>query len=281
LRFALRDPEMPAIERDMERIRPLAARMRAPRPGDWLDRHEEAGQTFHEYLAANPSRVSDHFSTIYVQPIGTFSEGQTKIARQTIDMLELFYGMPVKMLEVVPLEEIPDSARRPRDGFEQLLTTYLLHELLIPRRPDDAAAVLGLSATDLWPGEGWNYVFGQASLEARVGVWSIARFGDPDESKAAYQLCLRRTVGVALHETGHMLGIQHCTMYACGMNGANHLEESDSHPLDFCPECTAKVWWACRGDARARYENLAERANVMGLAEDAREWKRRAEAVAE
>lgn len=30
-------------------------------------------------------------------------------------------------------------------------------------------AVLGLAALDLWPGEGWNFVFGQANLTERRG----------------------------------------------------------------------------------------------------------------
>jgi archaemetzincin len=108
-------------------------------------------------------------------------------------------------------------------------------------------------------------VFGEASLDGRVGVWSIARFGDPDESQAAYRQCLRRTVAVALHETGHMLGILHCTAYECGMNGANHLRESDAQPLDFCPECTAKVLWTCRTLSAERFARLASLAESYGL----------------
>ncbi|MGE5192634.1 MAG: Zn-dependent protease, partial [Deltaproteobacteria bacterium] len=63
----------------------------------------------------------------------------------------------------------------------------------------------------LKPGEGWNFVFGQASLSDRVGVWSIYRFGNPEKSADDYKLCLRRTLATAVHETGHMLGIKHCT----------------------------------------------------------------------
>ena len=41
--------------------------------------------------------------------------------------------------------------------------------------------MLAITAFDLWPGPGWNFVFGQASLTERVGVWSMARNGDPDD----------------------------------------------------------------------------------------------------
>ena len=114
--------------------------------------------------------------------------------------------------------------------------------MLIARRQSRDAAVLGITAYDLWPGPGWNFVFGQASLTQRVGVWSMARNGDPDESTAMRKLCALRTAMTATHETGHMFGIRHCIAYQCGMNGSNHSDERDRQPLEFCPECQAKLW---------------------------------------
>ena len=134
--------------------------------------------------------------------------------------------------------------------------------------------MLALTATDLWPGEGWNFVFGQASLTERVGVWSIARYGDPAESDAAYRTCLLRTLKVAVHETGHMLGIQHCTAFACGMNGSNSAEEMDRNPLAFCPECSAKIWWACQIAPKDWFTTLEQFADRWDLADEAAFWKR-------
>ena len=37
--------------------------------------------------------------------------------------------------------------------------------------PKDAFAFVAFTSSDLWPGEGWNFVFGQASMEGRIGVW--------------------------------------------------------------------------------------------------------------
>jgi archaemetzincin len=167
----------------------------------------------------------------------------------------------------------------PEWGDEQILTRYVLEALLKPRRPDDALALLALTTSDLWPGGGWNFVFGEASLRERVGVWSLYRYGDPEESEATYRLCLRRTLKVAVHETGHMLGLLHCTAYECGMNGSNHLAEMDARPMAFCPECTAKVWWACSVEPSAWLESLARFAREQGLADEEAFWMQSRDAL--
>src|SRR5262249_31133159 len=148
----------------------------------------------------------------------------------------------------VPLKDIPDRAKRthPTWGGEQILAPYVLDDLLKPKRPDDALAYVAFTASDLWPGEGWNFVFGQASLSERTGVWSIHRFDDPAASKEAFQRCLIRTLGTASHETGHILTMQHCTVYECSMNGSNSLAESDRKPLHVCPVCLRKLCWNLR-----------------------------------
>jgi archaemetzincin len=265
-------PDLDSIRAAGRAIRPLHALKRPPRPGDWLERHREPGQTFDEYRASDPNRPIAERTTIYIQPLGEFDAAQSRLIVTTADLLGRFYGLPVATLDRIGLDTIPAGARRvhPAWGDRQVLTTYLLDHLR-RRRPDDAVAVLGLTTSDLWPGEGWNFVFGQASLRDRVGVWSLYRQGDPAQDFAT---CLRRTLKTAAHETGHMLGMAHCTAYECGMNGSNHRAEADARPLWFCPEDEMKVWWACRVDAAARYARLVEFAESHGLADEARFWRR-------
>jgi archaemetzincin len=166
--------------------------------------------------------------------------------------------MEVSIRPNLPLSLVPAKARRvhPKRGNKQILTSFVLDELLRPRLPADAAAYISFTASDLWPGSGWSFVFGEASLRDRVAVWSINRHGDPDESEAAFRLALLRAMKVAVHETGHMLSLRHCTAYACAMGGSNSLAESDSQPLWLCPECAAKVAYATNRELSARYESL-------------------------
>jgi archaemetzincin len=228
-----------------QKLRPLADPLPPPRPGDWLAEHPEPGQTFDEYLDARPVRKSDQLHTIYLCLVGDFTEAQRRILALTEDYLGIFFDCPVKVQRRVALASIPPRARRthPSWGDPQVLTGYILHEILEPERPADALAYLALTDSDLWPGRGWNFVFGEANLWARVGVWSIYRNGDPSQGEAAFQLCLRRTLGTASHELGHILTMRHCIAFRCLMNGSNHQAERDGRLLHLCPVCLRKLCW--------------------------------------
>ena len=261
------------------RIRGLFKRKLPPQPGDWLTEHKEPGQTYAEFRARVPQRAADSYSTLRIVPIGPLTAGQTAVLQVVTDILRPFFGLPLALDPPVPLTRIPESAQRIlyHQGPNQLLTTYLLNDVLMERRQAKDAAVLGITAQDLWPGEAWNFVFGQASLNQRVGVWSMARNGDPDERPAMRKLCAIRTAMTATHETGHMFGIRHCIAYECGMNGSNHSDERDRQPLEFCPECQPKLWWTLKLDPLARSRALEAAARKHGFTRTADGLKRQTE----
>ena len=261
------DPRVKEIRQAMERVRALHTKLGKPKPGDWLAEHHEPGQTFAEYLACRPVGPTKERRTIYVQPLGEFTKTQRKIITLAADFMGRYFALPVKIKEDLPLSIIPKRARRvhPSWGDKQILSTYVLDEVLVPRLPRDAVATIAFTASDLWPGRGWNFVFGQASLRERVGVWSIHRNGDPTRGAAAFRLCLLRTMKTATHETGHMFSMLHCTRYECNMCGSNHRAESDRRPIACCPECVAKLWWITGADPVARYRTLAAFCRDNGL----------------
>ena len=263
------DPEAGREGAKVHREFPLDAFHRRDEQGERLE-NKEPGQTFAQYLGSRPVTTRGTRNVLYIQPVGEFTATQMKIVGATADYMRRFFGVDVRTRATIPVSAIPASARRthPTWGDKQILSTYVLDKLLKPRLPKDAAAVLALTAADLWPGKGWNFVFGQASLRDRVGVWSLYRNGDPDKDKASYQLCLKRTIKTAVHETGHMFSILHCTAWECCMNGSNTREESDRHPLWFCPECNAKVCWATRVDPVPRYRKTVEVCKKLGFEEE-------------
>src|SRR5262245_46697677 len=226
----------------------MALPLEKPGPGDWLATHRERGQAFRQYLSANPIRRGNGWDAFYLCLLGDFSPPQERVLEATREYLGLFFDVPVHVHCRVPLSAIPVHAQRkhPDWGDKQLLTTFILRELLEPGRPNDALAYLAFTASDLWPGKGWNFLFGQANIRTRVGVWSIYRNGNPGKNSKEYRRCLRRTLQLAAHETGHVLTMRHCTAYECLMNGCNSQEEGDRKPLQPCPVCLRKLLWNLR-----------------------------------
>ncbi|HJW08520.1 MAG TPA: archaemetzincin [Holophagaceae bacterium] len=260
-------PTVAELRAAMRKLQPLHQRMGPPMAGDWLSIHKEPGQTFREYLACDPVLPQGARSVLYVRLLGEFTPAQRRILALTSEFMGLTFNRPVKTQAELPLALIPLQARRvqPGAGNLQILTSHVLDEVLRPRLPANGAAELALTATDLWPGKGWQFVFGEASLSERVGVWSIYRYGDPGQGGEAFRLCLLRSIATATHETGHMFSMLHCTKYACNMNGSETLEESDRQPLALCPECLAKLCWATGTRPEDHLRKLADFCAGNGL----------------
>jgi len=248
-------PEVARLRSAMETVRPLYL---PHEPSSWDLVFPEHGQTFQEYLAVNPNVPRDRRRVLYVRQLGDLTPAQRRMMEITAEYLEQFYGLPTRIAPTLPIDHVPARARRFNQllDTEQIQTGYLM-DLLKRELPDDALAQIGLTASDLYPDEKMNFVFGQSTLRDRVGVWSLHWLGEPDQSEAEFRTTLARTLKVASHETGHMFSIPHCTKHECIMNGALSLGEVDSHPFDACPECMAKICWATCSAPRDRYQRLA------------------------
>jgi archaemetzincin len=256
------------LEPRFEALKPLHEALAPPRPGEWLAEQEEDGQSFEQYRVSEPVHPTADARTLYLLPIGAFTPSERRVLDQTADFLARFFQLPVKTLDALPESEIPVTAKRknPYDNHPQVLSGWVMRKVLIPRRPYDAVAVLGLTATDLYPAPSWNFVFGEASLSDRVGVWSMNRNGDPDRERALF---LARTLKTAAHELGHMFGLQHCLAYRCLLNGSNSLEESDRQALELCPACLQKLAWNVGFEPKKRFLELIAFDRAAGLEDDA------------
>lgn len=262
----------------IKKIEPFFKPMGKPAAYDWLASHNEPGQTFDEYLDADPTRPTKDRNKIYVLLLGAFTPQQKKIIDITAGYLEAFYDLPVEQLPARSLPSLTrtDASRISRETHKrQLRAGYINDNILRPMFPKDATALIALTNEDLFPEASKSYVFGEASLENRVGVWSLARLG----ANTDYDTFLRRTLKIAAHETGHMFSMRHCTKYECVMSGTNQLAETDRRPIDACPECMAKVCWLSDISPANRYDRLAAFCQKNGLTKEADEFTRKAAAV--
>ncbi len=226
----------------------------APRPGDWLAEHSEPGQTFGQWLSAGPNLPHPGRRTIYLVGLGDLDD---RLQMDTlVDYTESFFGLPVVVLPPIAADATAHRSRV-RAGHRQLHTVEVLRNLR-GALPTDAYCLLAVTMEDLYPADDWQFVFGQASLADRVGVFSFTRYlGDLDGAEPTQTAVLyRRALQTMSHEIGHMFGIQHCTAYACNMNGSNSLRESDTQPMHLCPVCLRKIHRATGVDLLKRYRAL-------------------------
>ncbi len=247
---------------------PLAA----PGDGDWLQTHFEVGQTFEDYQRQVKLPADRGSRTLLVQPLGEFSGSQRRILELVTEYVGIYFQLTTSIEDQLPLSIIPETARRTRDSGEvQVLTTHILEKLTEQRR-DGALASICVTTVDLYPGESWSYVFGQAN--DCVAICSLARLGSFDSGEKSYRAALRRALHIASHETCHVLGLKHCVFYECCMNGSDHLQELDRHPLWLCPHCLAKLCHATGASPTRHFEQLAAFADRHGLAAESAFWRK-------
>ncbi|HEX5137183.1 MAG TPA: archaemetzincin [Planctomycetota bacterium] len=253
LLVAARDPDVPA-PKGTRRLPP-------PAPGEWRWTFPEEGQTFAEYQASGPVRPTAERKLIYLAPFLTRPPRDPDLLAMIGSVLGPAYHAEVRILPPRPL---PSGAYVPS---RRQVSALALAPHLVADLPRDALFVLAVTDRDLFVGD-LSRAFGWGSLSLRVGVLSTARIGAEDDPS----LARRRTLTLALHETGHLLSLPHCTFYRCLMNGALTMKEADARPATLCPVCRAKLCWNLGVDAAARERALSggfSRAGMTADAEDA------------
>lgn len=98
--------------------------------------------------------------------------------------------------------------------------------------------LLGVTYFDLFV-PGLNFVFGEARLPGSVGVISTQRL-KPRSPKQG-DLFEKRATKEAVHEIGHMMGMEHCSDTSCVMYFSNTLADTDHKGLDLCGRCQSQL----------------------------------------
>jgi archaemetzincin len=247
-----------------------------PQPGDWLAEQSEPGQDVEQFLADEPNRPTPPRDTIVIQPLRMLHRDVELAAMrpspvELVDWLARFFALDVTIAEPLLLPRSHVGVRM-NHGHEQW-NAGDINEQLRDHLPARAYCCIGVTTTDLFPEPSWNFVYGQASLSERVGVFSLARYDDAFFGRPPSDplLVRRRGLGVVAHEVGHMFGMQHCVHHLCLMNGSNNQEEADRAPLHLCAICLRKLHLLVGFDPAERYAALAGFFRTYGLDRE-REW---------
>jgi len=133
--------------------------------------------------------------------------------------------------------DIPKDAFDPARGqYHSSLILQKAHNLIELEKQDK---VLGIIDVDLYTA-GLNFVFGQAELRGQCAVISLTRLRQSyysfPENKAIF---LDRAIKEAVHELGHVFGLEHCPDPECAMHFSNSLSDTDRKRASFCSRCQA------------------------------------------
>ncbi|MCB9197276.1 MAG: hypothetical protein H6600_02370 [Flavobacteriales bacterium] len=229
-----------------------------PAEGDWLQGHPENGEPFELYVNKGPTTETTVRNKIYLVKLSSFNTTQQIMFNKVKEYLSLFYMCEVDTFSInIDYQIIPKKYFRYNDLEEvQVLTDFFLKNKLINNLPNDAMAMIGCTTYDIYPDPKWNYVFGQASLNSRVGVWSMRRLGDPELYPETTDKAFMRNLKTSSHEMGHIFSMKHCIYYDCLMNGSAHILESDNKPPYLCPICLGKMNWNRGFDIQQRFDTL-------------------------
>jgi len=124
---------------------------------------------------------------------------------------------------------------------KQYHSTTILNELYNKTKHLDADAVLGVTRVDLYVPH-LNFVFGEAQCPGKAALISLHRlrpefYGrEPDPN-----LFEERGVKEAIHELGHVFGLNHCKNPTCIMFFSNGINDTDFKQAKFCDNCSKKL----------------------------------------
>lgn len=170
---------------------------------------------------------------IAIQPLGEVRQVRLDIVKKG---LEDAFGLKVETLEAKPLPK--EAWYEPRNRYRaDKLLDYLGNQTAAKYR-----IVIGLTSMDISTTkdehEDWG-IFGLGELGDRVCVVSTFRLN----ARGADEAKLReRFWKVAVHEVGHVMGLDHCPTKGCVMRDAeSSILTVDEENGEFCAGCKVEM----------------------------------------
>lgn len=186
-------------------------------------------------------------SALFVTPVGPV---ENDLLFELCGSISILPGLDLRQcrLEVGDIQEYAYDSKRC-----QYSSTLILRRLLL-LVPDEGIRLLAVTELDLFIPM-LTFVFGQAQLDGRAAIISLARLRQEFYSLPPNRtLLINRAAKEAMHELGHTFGVTHCELSDCPMSLSTTLQQVDSKGLTYCGNCGNAVSIALRQSATAHFK---------------------------
>ena len=143
-------------------------------------------------------------------------------------------------------------------------------------KPKDTFCLLGITNTDIYPNEDWDFVFSYANIPDRVGVHSFARYEDQEtkENNENHEHEWNKTsTHVLAHEICLTMGMKPCVYYECLMNSVTDGEEARQRKEFLCGVCLKKLAFNLQFDVEKRQKDLIKVCEELDFKHEANSHK--------
>ena len=131
---------------------------------------------------------------------------------------------------------LPEPRHAYDSSRKQFQASAFLRELRAARK-DEHDILLGVADADLFA-PGVNFIFGEADIFAGVAVVALGRLRQEFYGyEAEAGILSERAVKEALHELGHVWGLDHCPDPKCVMFFSNSILDTDRKGSAYCGKC--------------------------------------------
>jgi archaemetzincin len=162
-----------------------------------------------------------------------------EIERWVLDTLEKDLGkkFDCRVERHKPMDVPKDALNPARGQYNSSLILRRIHGLIELENQEKG---LGITDVDLYTG-GLNFVFGEAELGGQWAVISLTRLRQSYYSLPENQAIFSgRVIKEAVHELGHVYGLEHCPDPECVMHFSNSLADTDRKSASFCARCQGR-----------------------------------------